>query len=496
MPVSVVAGEGFTITCQLVDQFLNGLSGVEQDIRMSPHEAAGEGAIQKISGKDQGKGVYSLTFKIIKSSASFGLSVKVGGKIIHTAALQIHPAMARAKQSEVTGENECRVHFPFSMNVLLRDEFSNVCPQDVHQLGVRLNGCSLVDSDACVLPDRNGGYSITFLARASGDVRLTVLVHGEVLVDKAITVLPLSSWTKEDAAEWVISLSHQEPQIKSISRALHQEFIRQTVTGAKIAGGLLDRGALHFAFGIEDMDSAERLAGIIADLTKGASAPSFYVPWAWTTSGKPQKMVEVVSGDNAHAQVSERMRSSMPSAQIVSIYRVEDAGIFERYFNTRQSVGFSRSGNSNERYLWYGSDFGKNHDGILQKGFINSINTTPTERQVLGKGFYFSADARLADFFNGEAPSNQDKKLILARVACGAVATKDRLAPSGDINKLREELEKPENSNPPTGSHSATSRNRTELVTFQDHSAYPEFVVTYRLPYPTEVMTCPWYPES
>ena len=65
----------------------------------------------------------------------------------------------------------------------------------------------------------------------------------------------------------------------------------------------MDRGALHFAFGIEDMESAEKLAKIIADLTKGASAPSFYTPWAWTTTGKPQKMVEVVSGDNAHAQV-------------------------------------------------------------------------------------------------------------------------------------------------------------------------------------------------
>ena len=52
---------------------------------------------------------------------------------------------------------------------------------------------------------------------------------------------------------------------------------------------------------------------------------------------------------------------------------------------------------------------------------------------------------------------------------------------------FREELEKPENLKAPIGSHSATSRNRTELVAFADHAAYPEFVVTYRLPYPCEV---------
>ena len=32
---------------------------------------------------------------------------------------------------------------------------------------------------------------------------------------------------------------------------------------------------------------------------------------------------------------------------------------------------------------------------------------------------------------------------------------------------------------PPAGSQSATGRQRTELVVFRDHMAYPEYVVTY-----------------
>ena len=61
----------------------------------------------------------------------------------------------------------------------------------------------------------------------------------------------LSSWTKEDAAEWVMTLGMIEPSINNVARDLSQEFVNQNVTGAKIAGGLLDRGALHFAFGLE-----------------------------------------------------------------------------------------------------------------------------------------------------------------------------------------------------------------------------------------------------
>ncbi len=45
-------------------------------------------------------------------------------------------------------------------------------------------------------------------------------------------------------------------------------------------------------------------------------------------------------------------------------------------------------------------------------------------KQIIGKGYYFAPDPRLADFFNGEMPPNKDKRLLLCRVACGAVATR------------------------------------------------------------------------
>ena len=89
-----------------------------------------------------------------------------------------------------------------------------------------------------------------------------------MLAERKIMVRSLSSWTKEDAAEWVLTLGMIEPSIRTVSRDLSQEFVNQNVTGAKIAGGLLDRGALHFAFGLEDMNIAQFFANVILDLNK------------------------------------------------------------------------------------------------------------------------------------------------------------------------------------------------------------------------------------
>jgi len=487
LPATVMAGEGFTIKITLMDQFRNGLPGLEDGINFVPDDPAHDGTVSKLNGLDLGKGVYELTFKAIKSSSNFGFSIKVGRVTIRQAALEVKASVARASACEIDSYDECRIHFPFFLHVLLRDEFGNVCLPDESQISVRLSGCSLKDSDAKLSPERNGGFTISLLPKVSGEIRYTVLVNGEILADKTVQVRALSTWTKEDAAEWVQTLAHQEGQMKSVARALAQEFIRQSVTGAKIAGGLLDRGALHFAFGIDDMQAAERLAAIISDLQKGPSAPVCYTPWSWSTSGKPQKMIDLPAEDPTYQSVVDRLKSSMPSATVVSVVRVEDEKIYSQYFTYRQFCGFSRNGNANERYLWYGADQGQAYDGILQKGFINAINTAPSQRQILGKGFYFAADPRLADFFNGEAPPTQVKKLILSRVSCGAIATRDPLAPKGDIVRLQDELTKKENCVPPPGSQSATSRHRTELVTFSDHAAYPEYVVTYRLAYPVDV---------
>lgn len=75
----------------------------------------------------------------------------------------------------------------------------------------------------------------------------------------------------------------------------------------------------------------------------------------------------------------------------------------------------------------FASDFAGKDPHVTRK--INTHPCTDSDSlhccpQILGKGFYFAPDPRLADFFNGDLRANKDKKLLLSRVACGAVATR------------------------------------------------------------------------
>jgi len=104
---------------------------------------------------------------------------------------------------------------------------------------------------------------------------------------------------------------------------------------------------------------------------------------------------------------------------------------------------------------------------------------------VLGKGFYFAPDAKVADLvsYRGTPANGGERSLILARVTCGSIASKDLLTTKTATQSLAQELKKPSNCLPPSGFQSATSPTRTELVSYFEHSAYPEFVVTYTVPY-------------
>lgn len=66
--------------------------------------------------------------------------VQVGRVVIHQGTLEVKASVARASACEIDSYDECRIHFPFFLHVLLRDEYGNVCPPDEDQVSVRLTG--------------------------------------------------------------------------------------------------------------------------------------------------------------------------------------------------------------------------------------------------------------------------------------------------------------------------------------------------------------------
>ena len=89
LPRTIVAGEQFAMQIRVRDAFKNGLSGLEPTICLLPKDAAEATAIAKVSGTDLGKGNYVMSSKIYKSFHHFGISIHAGGKIIHSAVIEV-----------------------------------------------------------------------------------------------------------------------------------------------------------------------------------------------------------------------------------------------------------------------------------------------------------------------------------------------------------------------------------------------------------------------
>ena len=397
-------------------------------------------------------------------------------------ARQVLPAKAKAKNCDFECSGECRAHFPVVARLLLRDEFGNIAFPDEGYFSVEVEGCALQASDVARFAEAGGVFSIAFLPRTSGEVSVKVVVSGELLAVKRVAVRALGTWTKEDARDWISTLGFVEPRLAPVAAALSDQFIRQGVTGAKVAGGLLDRGAFHFAFGIEDMATAQFLANCLSDLSKGPSAPAAYLPWSWRTSGAPGQLVPLGAGDEGYSAVVDRFKRTMGAATVTAVERLESAALYTRYAGMRTAVGNVRGGNPNERMLWHAAP-APHLAGLVDVGFAG-----PKMRAdgpgVYGAGFYFAADPRLADLWHARAGGGGDvaaeRCLVLARVACGTVAAREAL-PDGDRAALARELERLENLMAPPGSHAASGPDRVEAVVFKDHMAYPEYVVRYTL---------------
>merc|ERR1719446_375537 len=102
---------------------------------------------------------------------------------------------------------------------------------------------------------------------------------------------------------------------------------------------------------------------------------------------------------------------------------------------------------------------------------------------VYGAGLYFAPDPRLAHYFVEEnrGKVGQVSKLMLVRVAAGKTGEKKELGWSGtSTTAWLQTLSKAENRQPPDGFDSATSTSHTEVITFQDNTAYPAYVFEYQ----------------
>jgi hypothetical protein len=166
----------------------------------------------------------------------------------------------------------------------------------------------------------------------------------------------------------------------------------------------------------------------------------------------------------------------------VRVQRNQHDLLYRQYVARRDAVD-AEAGNVHERWLWNGND---TLAETRSMGFDRRYASQ--EFNKYGVGVYFAADAHLSAYFERSTrDSTGEKKLILARVALGKMAERravggqaqmNRTA-SGGMQMINPELTKPEWKLPPPGAQSATSRQRIEAIVYENHQAFPHYLVTY-----------------
>ena len=180
--------------------------------------------------------------------------------------------------------------------------------------------------------------------------------------------------------------------------------------------------------------------------------------------------------------VRQLLHQTMPDATLVRVQRNQHDLLYRQYVARRDAVD-AEARQTHERWLWNGNDSIAEN---ISKGF--DLRYASQEFNRYGVGGYFAADARLSAYFERSTrDSTGEKKIILARVALGQMAERPAVpgqaqltrTATGSPRRVNPELTKPEWKLPPPGAQSATSRQRIEAIVYENHQAFPHYLVTY-----------------
>eukprot|EP01043_Picozoa_sp_COSAG02_P012097 COSAG02_NODE_459_length_21908_cov_5.444725_10_plen_864_part_00 len=203
-----------------------------------------------------------------------------------------------------------------------------------------------------------------------------------------------------------------------------------------------------------------------------------------SAEGGPTPMQSLTDATPAETEaVRQLLHQTMPDATLVRVQRNQHDLLYRQYVARRDAVD-AEAGYVHERWLWNGNDSIAEN---ISKGF--DLRYASQEFNKYGVGVYFGADARLSAFFERSTrDSTGEKKIILARVALGQMAERSAVqgqaqpnrTASGGTQMINPELTKPDWKLPPPGAQSATSRQRIEAIVYENHQAFPHYLVTYR----------------
>ena len=163
-----------------------------------------------------------------------------------------------------------------------------------------------------------------------------------------------------------------------------------------------------------------------------------------------------------------------PGLVVKRVVRNDNETQYKIYEAERDQIMRLNDGNPNEVWLFNGNDSVFEN---MKNGFMTQYASQ--EFNAYGVGIYFAADPRLSMYFERKTRDQGmgvPKTILLARVTLGKMGVR-AYVPPGPAN-----LTRPESKLPTPGYHSNTSQANIEAIVYENHRAFPTYLIEYESP--------------
>ena len=154
---------------------------------------------------------------------------------------------------------------------------------------------------------------------------------------------------------------------------------------------------------------------LIASGNQGNTASSHEIPPEWQHQTKNTELFELPKSGDEFSHIDSMFRLTMPTAVILSIKRIQNNWLWERYVITRRRISKKNNGRVNEKELFHGSRSSRAsmiYDS--EEGFDMRYSSTG----MWGQANYFAEKASYSNSYAHEL-GNGTREMLLAKVLTG-----------------------------------------------------------------------------
>ena len=208
------------------------------------------------------------------------------------------------------------------------------------------------------------------------------------------------------------------------------------------------------------------------------SGTKVQIPTEWQPQSHTTELFNVTAGSVEYSHVIGRFMSTMPNVNIVSVQRVQNLFLWDKFIHHKGMIEQKNGGQANEMELFHGTR-GNNPQLIYdsEEGFDMRFSASG----MWGQANYFAVNASYSNNY-AHTLTNSQKQMFLVKVLTGASYN---CSPN---STLRMPPEKPSHATAGTGikfsqvrydTVSGTTGGSNVYMTYDNLKAYPAYLITY-----------------